>query len=145
MDWSPPTIFTEIIGAEVIMYDISWHELLPHSFGWSVTEPIKHAHKRKCLQRQASDIWNQTDWGYLIPDCYDAKIGENIFWTFWPIIQLINHLFKFRQKAFWPVLHRCKKCSNMSLHFSHLWSIGQNGFCRILKIWFISLFTGQNV
>ncbi len=27
-----------------------------------------------------------------IPDSYGAKICN--FWTFWPVIQLINHLFK---------------------------------------------------
>ncbi len=30
-----------------------------------------------------------------IPDSYDAKIAKICnFWTFWPVIQLINHLFK---------------------------------------------------
>ena len=36
-----------------------------------------------------------------IPDSYDAKIAIICnFWTFWPVIQLINHLFKIRQKTF---------------------------------------------
>ncbi len=36
-----------------------------------------------------------------IPDSYDAKIAKiGNFWKFWPVIQLINHLFKIRQKAF---------------------------------------------
>ncbi len=39
-------------------------------------------------------------------------------WAFWSVLQLINNRFKIRQKAF---------------------------FCRILKRWFISWITGQNV
>ena len=38
-----------------------------------------------------------------IPDSYDAKIANiRNFWKLWPVIQLINHLFKIRQKAFLP-------------------------------------------
>ena len=35
--------------------------------------------------------------------------------------------------------------SKMSLHFTHLWTIGQEVFCQISKRWFIGLITGQNV
>ena len=36
-----------------------------------------------------------------IPDSYEAKIAMICnFWTFGPVIQLINHLFKIRPKAF---------------------------------------------
>ncbi len=32
---------------------------------------------------------------------YEAKIAKICnFWAFWPVIQLIYHLFKIRQKAF---------------------------------------------
>ena len=44
-----------------------------------------------------------------IPDSYDAKITKKCnLWTFWPVIQLINHLFKIWQKG---LFRRCKKCS----------------------------------
>ena len=34
---------------------------------------------------------------------YEAKIAKICnFWTFWPVVQLIEHLFKIRQKAFLP-------------------------------------------
>ena len=36
-------------------------------------------------------------------DSYDAKLTEICnFWTFWPVIKLINHLFQIRQKTFLP-------------------------------------------
>ncbi len=35
-----------------------------------------------------------------IPDSYDAKIAKICnFWTFWPVIQLINDLFKIQKKV----------------------------------------------
>ena len=42
-----------------------------------------------------------------IPDGYDdAKIAKICnLWTLWPVIQLINHLFKIRQKTFCPMFH----------------------------------------
>ncbi len=34
---------------------------------------------------------------------YEAKNSKICnFWTFWPVIQLKKHLFKIRQKAFFP-------------------------------------------
>ncbi len=36
-----------------------------------------------------------------IPAMYEVKNSKICnFWTFWPVIQLINHLFQIRQKAF---------------------------------------------
>ncbi len=50
---------------------------------------------------------------------YEAKIAKICnFWTFWPVTKLINHLFKIRQTDM---------------------------FCQILKVWSISLITGQDV
>ncbi len=44
-----------------------------------------------------------------IPDNYDAKIAKICNpWTFWHVIQPMNNLFKIQQKAFCPMLHRCK-------------------------------------
>ena len=41
--------------------------------------------------------------GLRIPDSYDAKKAKICNpWTLWPVIQLINHLFEIRQKAFLP-------------------------------------------
>ncbi len=38
-----------------------------------------------------------------IPDSYDAKIAKICnLWTLWPVFQLINNLFKIRQKPFLP-------------------------------------------
>ena len=38
-----------------------------------------------------------------LPHRNDAKIAKICnFWTVWPVIQLINHLFKIEQKAFLP-------------------------------------------
>ena len=57
-------------------------------------------------------------------DIHAAKIAKIcILQTFWPVIQLINHLVKIRKKSFFhtvvgstvcfcPMLHRCKKCSD---------------------------------
>ncbi len=62
-----------------------------------------------------------------ILDSYDAKVVKiRKFWTLGPVIQLINHLFKIRQKAFLPNNHRCKKCGDikMPLQFLHPWSRG---------------------
>ena len=57
-----------------------------------------------------------------IPDSYDAKIAKICnFWTFWPVIKLINHLFKIYG------------------------SLGKRAFCRILNRGLISWITGQNV
>ena len=45
-----------------------------------------------------------------IPDSCDAEIAKICsLWTFWPVIQLTNHLSKIRH----PMLHRCKKCSDI--------------------------------
>ncbi len=65
----------------------------------------------------------------LIPQ-YTLRIPAKIakfcnIWTFWPVIQLINHLFKIWQKAFLPNVP--------SMHVLLLWRIGLKGFCRILK------------
>ncbi len=66
---------------------------------------------------------------------YEALIAEICnFWTFMPIIQLINHLFKIWQKAFLPNAHRCKKCTDIYIYGV----LGKKAFCRILKRWFIS-------
>ena len=36
-----------------------------------------------------------------IPDTYEVKIARiSDLWTFWPIIQLLSHLFKIQEKAF---------------------------------------------
>ena len=36
-----------------------------------------------------------------IPDSYHAEIAEICdFWALWPVIQLINNIFKIRQKPF---------------------------------------------
>ncbi len=47
--------------------------------------------------------WNNIITDLRILASYAAKIAKICnFWTFWPVIQLINHLFKFRWKAFVP-------------------------------------------
>ncbi len=57
-----------------------------------------------------------------LPDTYEAKIAKTgNFWTFWPVIQLIYHLFP-------PMEH---------------WVIWL--FCCILKRWFISKITNWDV
>ncbi len=67
-----------------------------------------------------------------IPDSYDAKIVRICnFWTFWPVIQLINHLFKI-----W--LQKCH-CT-----FYIYGALGKRDFCRILNRGLISWITGQN-
>ena len=49
-----------------------------------------------------------------LPDSYEAKIAKiGNFWTFWPVIQLIYHLFKIQKRAFLPTLLRWKKCSDI--------------------------------
>ena len=74
----------------------------------------------------------------------EAKIAKICnFWTLWPVIQLVNHLFKIRQKAFLPnapyradAAYVCKKCSDIS---SDIYvALGNKPFCRILKRRFIS-------
>ncbi len=65
-----------------------------------------------------------------IPDSYDAKIAKICnLWTFWPVIQPINHLFKIRQKAFakCPIDVKSEVTFLRLLHFLHLRSIGQEG------------------
>ena len=44
-----------------------------------------------------------------LPHRNDAKIAKICkLCAFWLVIQLISHLLKIRQKAFCPILHRCK-------------------------------------
>ncbi len=67
-----------------------------------------------------------------LPHRNDAEIAKICnLWTFWLAIQLIFHLFKIHKKAFLPNAPYMKKCNDIlkiSLHFLHLWSIGQKGF-----------------
>ncbi len=38
-----------------------------------------------------------------IPASYEAKTGNiSIFWTFWPVYQLINHLLEVNEKNVLP-------------------------------------------
>ncbi len=41
-----------------------------------------------------------------------AKISN--FWTFWPVIHIIDHLLTSRHTPFCPIVHRCKKCCDIS-------------------------------
>ncbi len=58
---------------------------------------------------QGTKVWKcpneyfQCNLGLRLPHRNDAKIAKICnLWTFWLVIQLINHLFKIRQKAFLP-------------------------------------------
>ncbi len=67
-----------------------------------------------------------------IPAMYEAKNSKICnFWMFWPVIQLINHLFQIRQK--------------MSLHFLQLETIVQKSACPILKRWYNNRVINQNI
>ncbi len=53
---------------------------------------------------------------------YDAKIAKICnFWTFWPVIQLINHLFKIRKKPSLPFFWIFKRW-----HINISWISGKN-------------------
>ncbi len=44
--------------------------------------------------------WYSWFWNLRIPAMYEVKNSKICnFWTFWPVIQLMNHLFQIRQKA----------------------------------------------
>ena len=54
---------------------------------------------------------------------YEVKIAKICnFWTFWPVLQLINHLFKIRQKALITGLN-VQKMQNFAIFASYLASI----------------------
>ncbi len=79
-------------------------------------------------------------WHWLrIPDSYDAKIAKIVnFWTFWPVIQLIYHLFKIKKSTFLSTLLRWKKCSDiLKIAFSIYGALGKMVSCQILKRWLI--------
>ena len=62
-----------------------------------------------------------------------AKISN--FWTFWPVIQLIDHPLTSGCTPFCPTVHRYKKCSD----------IDHKSVKRIFEIWSINRITWQNV
>ncbi len=71
-------------------------------------------------------LFKLQDYHLRLLDTYASKIAKFCdLKTFWPLFQLINHLFNFRQKVF--------------LH------LGRQAFCRILKSCFISWITSPNV
>ena len=70
---------------------------------WSFEPVALGALQQPCFVANFSSGQNHPWMGLRILAMYEAKNNKICeFWTFWAVIQLINHLFNSRQKAFLP-------------------------------------------
>ncbi len=120
--WVPPMEVRDVRGRSRhrTLLSTFWPKIIYQLYRWSI-----------CVQfpyNVSIPKFLQTD--LRLPHRNDAKIAKFCnLWTFWIVIQLINHLFKIQKNAFCPTLLRW-----------NLWSVGQNDFLSevtLREVWII--------